>query len=101
LYQAFLAQGTSAAKTLCLHPRTQVANPALANAAREFFAGAVAQEETRIALRTFLRLFQIIILDFGTFFGLLCFAFPDVFQVLPHHLATSYSSNQTGFQPTP
>ena len=37
---------------------TQVANPALANAAREFFAGAVAQEETRIALRTFLRLFH-------------------------------------------
>ena len=28
------------------------------------------------------------------------FAFPDVVQVLLHHLAP-YSSNQTGFQPTP
>ena len=45
--------------------------------------------------------FFIIILDFGTFFCLLCFAFPAVFQVLPQNLATSYSSNQTGFQPTP
>ena len=123
LYQAFLAQGTSAAKfampTMSMFSKTNTRQICTCKNAKHN-----QPEEPRLPTLPWPTLqenslqvpllkkkpglhsahscgFFIIILDFGTFFCLLCFAFPDVFQVLPQNLATSYSSNQTGFQPTP